>query len=218
MMTIGCMAPWLKKMSVGPAGISAETRDPADVTTELSEEGPAAFVEEASTVHKGELELSVDDMSAAARWEIANAAIGRLLRPEVGPLAECDLHLYMFDPDVDKLMPIFEREEGESDGWKPGVGATGVAWSTASYVLVTGSDTHNDTYGLDPSRQENYRNLTAVAATPVENAVGDVIAVLSASTKSQTHLLETTDAADEQLWLAFVMGRLLVDVLEWESD
>jgi hypothetical protein len=217
MVTLACMVPWLKKFTVGPGGFEAETRDPAVVTTELSEEGPAAFVEETTAADRSS-SLNEGEIAAAARWEIADAAIGRLLRPTRGPLAGSDLHLYMYDPDDDRLLPIFEPVDGESEGWKPGQGATGVAWLEETYILVTGPDTHSGTYGLTPEQQGRYRELSAVAALPVFNASGEVVAVLSASTRDPNQQLGSEEAFDEHVWLGYVMSRLLIEVLGWEND
>ena len=217
MVTVGGLLPWVKRVSTGPHGFVVETRSHAEITTGLSEEGPATFVREGGddvAVFNTEGEL-VD----ATRWLVAEAAVRTLLRPEDGPLAGCDLHLYLYDADERRLLPVFEPDEGEpSEGWEPGKGATGVAYERGEFVVVTGTHTHDQTYGLSPEQQERYRTLAAVAAMPVLNASDEVIAVLSASTTDPNHRLDTPDGFDELLATAAAVSRVLIDLLGWGQD
>jgi len=217
MVTLAALLPRLKSFRFGPGGFEGETRDPAEVSTELSEEGPAAFAQSSSGA---QLEESEDDVDEAARWVIADAAVGQLLRPSGGPLANCELHLYMLDADQNRLLPVFEPDNGESssEGWFPGQGATGTSWATRKYVLATGEDTHNRKYGLSSEQEQRYEALTAVASVPVMNRSDRAIAVLSASTTETGTGLTSEEGFEEHLWLAWVIGRLLIDVLEWETD
>ena len=212
MTTLACMVPWLKRLKAGPGGFEAETRDPAVTTTEVAEESLSVFVQD-------KRRLSPAGMDGAALVEIANATLTSLLNPQEGPLAGCDLHLYMFDADDERLLPVFEPPEGEpAEGWAVGQGAVGQAWSVGRYVLVTGQEVHNDTYGLSSEQQIRYQDVSAVAATPVLNQSGEVIAILSASDRGPSTQLSSDAGYEEHLWLSFVVGTLLTEVLKWEDD
>jgi hypothetical protein len=104
------------------------------------------------------------------------------------------------------------------DEWEVGQGATGEAYRRGEYVLATGDSVWNERYGLTPDQQRRYRDLTAVAAMPVETASGEVMAVLSASSKEVGTPLARDDGYEEHFLKATLVARILVDLLKWFSD
>jgi hypothetical protein len=105
-----------------------------------------------------------------------------------------------------------------SEGWAIGQGVTGEAWRRGAYVLATGSECSDETYHLNAGQQERYRELVAVAAAPVMNASGKVVAVLAGSSHDPETLLGSPEAFDAHIALAAAMARILVDLLGWASD
>lgn len=193
-----------------------ELRDTAEATAALAEEGPIAMTElEAPTSD----ELLDRSIQAGTRWLLAETAIPALLRPKSGPLAGCDLHLYVYDADERKLLPIFESEEDtiEAQGWEPGRGVTGAAWSMRELIMAAGAETHDGSYGLTAAERDRYAELAAVAATPVVDDNDDAIAVLAASTENddQGEALVSLEGAEAMLSLAATVARVFSDVLDW---
>jgi len=60
--------------------------------------------------------------------------------------------------------------------------------------------------------------LRVVASTPVINAAGNVVAVLSASSEDVRSGLATDEGKEAHLALAGAMGRVLIDLLRWADD
>jgi len=134
-------------------------------------------------------------------------------------LTDCAMQLSLYDDHDRALLPVLKPgAPGPSPGFLPGQGATGRAWATGEYVTVEGDAVSDGTYNLTSEQAERYKDLRAVAAMPVTNAVGRVIAVLSAATRdAQSQLL--TDGGFEQLvFLAEGVARVLVDLLKWFED
>ncbi len=157
---------------------------------------------------------------ADARHLVASAAVDTLLHPNEGPLADCQFRLFRYIEDQGRLLPVLEPERNpqRSEGWAPGQGATGLAWIRADYVRVEGAACSDETYGLTATQRERYKDLAVVAAAPVLNAAGDVIAVLSASTESPESGLVTEEGQEAHLALAAAMARVVVDLLRWADD
>ena len=167
-----------------------------------------------------EVDVEEDSVEDAARYFIADRALRLLLTPDDGPLAKCRLHLYVHDEDEDVLLPVFETEErkGRTQGWRPGRGATGLAFARRQFVYASGDSVADGAFGLDSGERARYRNLTAVAAAPVLNAEDRCIAVLSAASITNDHELDTAEAAWALVALATGIARILVDLLGWFSD
>jgi hypothetical protein len=207
LVTLGVVLPRLRNAEVGPATgfkltLAEEQRE---VSTGMAESDEVAPVE-------------VDQVVAATRLILASDTLGRLLAPDQGPLAGAWLHLYLFDEQRDLLLPAFEGRPSPSQVWKPGVGAVGEAWTTAEYVLVRGPEVSDETYGLTAAQQHRARNLAVVAAMPVTNAGGDVIAVVSGSSVDADSPLAGAEGFDAHLLVAQEVARVLVDLLRWFPD
>jgi hypothetical protein len=214
---VGGLIPWLRKASVSPSeGLALETRPEGAATAEMAERSretgkPAAEGEE--------LELG-DDPRPAARFMVASAAVDQLFHPVEGPLTGCEFRLFLYDSDQDRLLPAVEPRPGPdgSEGWAVGQGVTGAAWRQAEYVFATGKECWDATFGLSTGQQQRYRDLAAVAAMPVTNHGGDLIAVLSGSSTDPATTLVTPQGLEAHLALAACASRILIDLLKWAAD
>ncbi len=200
----------------GGGNLKAETRTEDEVAA-------SAFAAEEPSPQRDTAAIVVDEderQRADARHLVASAAVDTLLHPKDGPLADCEFRLFRYIDDRGRLLPVLdpERDPHRSEGWAPGQGATGVAWDRAEYVRAQGPACSDGTYGLTASQRERYKNLAIVAAAPVLNAAGDVIAVLSASTENPQAGLATEEGREAHLALAAAMGRVVVDLLRWAHD
>lgn len=136
-------------------------------------------------------------------------------------LEGCDLRLYLYDADVDRLVPILDparAPDHQPTAWEIGKGATGAAYQSHQYVLATGPAVADDTYGLDVEQRDRFKSLAAVAAAPIFNAAGDVIGVLTASTSDLNHRLATHDGESDHTMGALLASRVLVELLQWFED
>lgn len=212
------LTPWLREFAVNlrQGEVSFKTREPAEVVaTAVAAEEPSQEKEEAVK------EIDEHERQRAdARHLVATAAVDQLLHPTDGPLVGCEFRLFFYFADRGRLLPVLDpdRDPERSEGWAPGQGVTGEAWRREDYVLATGSECSDGTYGLTASQQQRYRRLAAVAAAPVFNASGRIIAVLSASSEDANSRLLTEEGREEHLALAAAMSRVLVDLLFWERD
>lgn len=164
-------------------------------------------------------ELDENDVEAAARYYTFDRAMKYLMAPTDGPLRDCELRLYSYDADLDLLLPIYEPPNAAAgEGWSPGNGIVGTAYLTQEYWLAVGPECSDATFGLTPEQQERYRDLTAVAATPVLNVRDRCIAVLSGATRDPNHQLHTRDGEAALVALALAAARLLIDLVKWETD
>src|SRR5207249_566876 len=186
---LACLVPWLGRLRLSAGGgLDAQMRDPQnEVSTAAAEDAAAAVVTGA-----GPAQVDSDEIIGATRLYLASLAVTSML--ERSTLTDCDWHLYLYDADAERLMPIFEPENGEpSEGWEIGTGATGTAAERVEYVVVQGAETHDGTYGLTPAQQERYRDLEVVAAAPIQSWTGEMIGVLSASSSNPDSKLATPD-------------------------
>lgn len=155
----------------------------------------------------GGLNLAAGEIALRAIFEQATRSL---------PLLGCNLRLYLFDSDEGVLVPAMS--DGVDSRWPPGVGATGTAFETRRYVLAVGAEAWDDTFGLDPDQQDRYRSLEAVAAMPVFNAGGDVIAVVTAHTADPNTQLPNDDGEVAMVEVALLVSRVLVELLKWFDD
>jgi hypothetical protein len=163
---------------------------------------------------------STEAMLGAERFAVANEIMPTLLDFREGPMADVEYRLFLLDKELNKLLPAFEPDDDEhlSRGWSPGIGAVGRAWSTERYITAEGPEVSDSTLGLDEAQQARHAGLAAVAAMPVHDDDGDVIAVLGASSKDPHTRLLTEEGFDEHLARATKVSRVLVDLLGWSNE
>jgi hypothetical protein len=157
-----------------------------------------------------------DDARRAAGLRLLRA----LLRPEeAGFPPDHEFRLFVPTEDRAVLLPEYASPGSTpSEGWKPGQGATGTAWSRNAYIRVFGAAVSDGTYRLTPEQQRRYRDLSAVASMPVQNARGDPIAVLSVSTQGDETFLASDEAAQKLFELASIVARVLIDIFRVAHD
>lgn len=217
LLALGAALPLIK--SVSSKWFSMDFRDEVDgaemsTALALQGEGPALGLEEA------EVSEDVDErLLGAARYFAASGwfeYVLKVLGDEVG----AEYRLFVLDEMQGRLLPVFEPEEGgvPSHGWEVGHGVTGVAYERGEYVCVHGRAAHDGTYGLTPDQQRRYEHLRVVAAMPVRNASGSIVAVLSGSSESPDSLLGTPDGYERHQGAALMVGRVLIDLLKWFPD
>jgi hypothetical protein len=149
--------------------------------------------------------------------EVAAARLIRaLLAPEeTGFPRHYEFRLFLMDKAAGRLLPAFESEgiDDAPEGWAPNQGATGLAWSANTRVLVKGAAVSDETHGLSATQQERYERLRVVGAMPVRTARDRVIGVLSVSSHDDDGFLELPEAILAHLELAQVIARILIDIL-----
>lgn len=127
--------------------------------------------------------------------------------------------VFVYDADKNRLIPSYQPEGTQpTEGWEPGQGATGQAWQTEEYVLVRGEAVSDGTYGLTPEQQVRYKPLEVVAAMPVRNARGKVIAIITGASTRDDGQLASPEGQRKHRELAIIVGRVLVDLLGDEAD
>ena len=208
LVVLGVVLPRLQNAEVGPAtGFKLTLTEERELSTGLA----GAVQVDVGAVDAGQV-------VAATRVVLATDVLARLLAPEDGPLAGASFHLYLFDEQRELLLPAFEGRPSPSRGWKIGTGAVGEAWASGEYVLARGPEVSDDTYGLTPAQQRRARDLAVVAAMPVTNASGEVIAVLAGSSVDAGSPLAAPEGFDAHLLVAQEVARVLVDLLRWFPD
>lgn len=215
---VALLLPWIRRaeLSTPAATVAVETRPAGEVeASAVAAEQPSPERDAAAgALDAGERER------ADARHLVASAAVDQLLHPADGPLRGCTFRLYRWFEERGRLLPVLdpERDPLAADGWAPGQGVSGQAWQRGEYVAVEGAACSDGTYGLTLAQQERYRDVVAVAAAPVFNAAGTVIAVLSASSTDPATGLVTPEGREVHLGLAMAAARILVDLLHWAED
>jgi hypothetical protein len=219
LVALALLLPWIARaeLRTPAAGVTVETRPPEEVAAS------ALAAEQPAPAGPGEAVAPVDADERAradARHLVASAAVDQLLHPADGPLAGCEFRVYRWFADRGRLLPVLDpaRDPQAAEGWAPGQGAAGVAWRDGDYVAVEGAACSDDTYGLTLAQQDRYRDVVAVAAVPVANAAGEIVAVLTASSRDPGTRLTSAEGREAHLALAGAMARILVDLLRWESD
>lgn len=221
----GYVGRWLKRIEVDKSGLKLETSDREE------RDAAAEIADTTSTFEEYEAVIASDDPSPPGPSNVDSKIIGglNLAAGEIAlraifqratsqqPLSGCTLRLYLFDEDERVLSPALG--DGSLDAhWEPGKGATGTAFLTGEYVLATGEEAWDDTYGLNPEQQKRYRSLTAVASVPVFNAAGTVIAVVTAQTTEPDSLLSADAGEVALVEVSLLASRVLVELLQWFDD
>jgi hypothetical protein len=200
--------------TVLPRLVNAEVSPTTGVKLSLASEREASARMASSTA----ADVSAGEAVVATRVLLASETMERLLEPGQGPLAGAAFHLYLFDGEQDLLLPAFEGQPSARRGWRIGTGAVGEAWERGEYVLARGHEVSDATFGLNPDQQARYQELAVVAAMPVTNARGEVVAVLAGSSTDPDSALTTPEGFDAQLLMAQEVARVLIDLLKWFAD
>lgn len=195
-----------------PGGGEVETHDQghpnfSDAVDQIRKERPAAET----------VDLPGDDLSIGVRYLLGERIIEHLLSDLQGPLAGCEARIFIFDSITQLLITAYRPSDAgpsKPGGWHPGQGVTGAAYSRQEYVVATGAATHDDTWELDEEQQERYRDLTAVAATPIwASAFESVLGVLSLSSKQPDTQLATDEGFFAHVALAEQVAVAMEDLL-----
>jgi hypothetical protein len=179
-------------------------------------EATTAGVEVSNELESGTSRPPSDaEFAQRLRFMAGDFALQAMLRPESGPLAGCRLHLYILDSDDQRLKATRERDHHLV--WDVGKGVVGRAYELGEIQLAIGTECSDDTFGLTPSEQRRHATLREVAAVPVRDDEGTLLAILSASNRSDVSVLGTELGMNELIIRSFVAARLMIDLLKWQS-
>lgn len=125
------------------------------------------------------------------------------------------LVVYLYDPELDELYPVFpDPRRGADDErvFKPGAGAAGFAFANRKLIVVTGDAVSDETYGLTPAQQSRFTEFRAVVATPVSPDGEQPVGVLSAISRTDDGYFADAPGQANLRELADIVGVVLVDV------
>jgi len=150
--------------------------------------------------------------------EVAERALIRAaLLPEATSVpSHWDVQVFLPNVEATRLLPYFDpKHSGPEGGWAidrdPGQGATGAAWTTNALVFVQGEAVSDSTYDLTEQQQEAFSHLTAVAATPIQDAKGRRLGVLTLATTAENPDYNP-QVAIHHVGAAEIVARVLIDV------
>lgn len=149
----------------------------------------------------------------------ARRLLGSLLKCGTGLPDHYLFRVFVYDEDTDRLTISYDPVglRASPTAWKPGQGATGAAWERKKYVLAEGERVADETFGLTPAQQRRYKDLKVVAAMPVYDERGKVIAILTGSSKVDDGALANRDGFTKHTELAAIVGRVLTDLAPDEN-
>lgn len=170
-----------------------------------------------------EVSVSQTETLDATRYLVATLSVKAIIaeaKKAYPDFEDCEFRFFMFDDDAKKLFAVLHtgRPERGQQGWKRKEGVTGLAYDTGDYQIATGSGTHDGTYNLDKQRQQEYIDLTEVAAMPVKNAQGVTLGILSASHTTGRTILATEESRKAHSTAADALARVVIDLLGWRSE
>lgn len=220
-LTLGVFLPWLKSFNAGPVGVATRDRD-------ALEGEAAARAAEAQSPEAIEAWVGSDDLDAPSPSDEDPDVVG-ILNYQAGVLSiEAILHSVRVELNEDVVLDLFlyDAEQGRlrsvtresATAWRPGQGATGVAYLSKKIVTATGSAVYDSTYGVPEDQREQFKRLTMVTAVPVFNGGGDVIAVFTACSSEDESALATEAGQEELMRGALLLSRVLVELLQWFDD
>jgi hypothetical protein len=180
LLLVGAFADRVRRAKVGPSGAEIELDQRSrESTTELSVRS-TEMDDEAAGVPVGDRVVDVH------RVALANDVISFLTHPSDGPLVGCSFQLYLFDANEEMLQPVLPPgHAGSSPALAAGEGVAGKVWETGEFAIAEGVETSDETFSLSPDKRSRYSDLAVVAAMPVTNAAGGLLAVLAASSTDQ---------------------------------
>ena len=205
------MVRWLKKVKIRGTEV------------DFAEESEKAKQYQAMATNQvaGTLSVARGEQTDTTRQLVAEKAVQALFEGAVEDYFEgCQFRFFMYNDRQRKLIAVLRPDppHGDQRGWRPGEGATGVAYQRGVYQLAQGGMTHDDTFGLDAELQERYAHLAEVAAMPVVNAANRTIGVLSVSHSQDRTILGTDESYLRHAALAGEIARIVVDLLGWRTD
>lgn len=205
------MARWLRRVKFPGGELDlVESSDRAEQYREMAGQQDA-----------GVLSITREEQTDTTRQLVAEMAAQALFDDATEDYFEdCQFRFFMYNDHQQKLIAVLRPDplQTEQRGWRPGEGATGVAYQSGIYQIAQGDKTHDGTFGLDAERQERYRHLTEVAAMPVVNANDRLIGVLSISHSQDRVILGTDEGYRKHAAIASAMARIVVDLLGWRTD
>ena len=214
LVVLGALVPWFRRVSWKHGELEIEHPEirKAQAAQDLAERqsGPGL------RLHSGE------DVDAARLYSarVALKAIYGDAAAYVPAFEQCEFRLFMFDeqrsPLVASVRPLDQLAVGRE--WRPGEGATGVAYESGEYVVAVGDQTHDETFNLDASAQMAFAHLTEVAAMPLANASGRAVGVLSVPHSTEKTILNTPEGYEAHARAAAAATRVVVDLLGLDND
>lgn len=214
LVAVSTMSRWLRHLGFpgGSVDVEAPELQRARVAKEVSDEQ-----------ERDDVSVAQSESLDATRYLVATLAAEGIIheakRAYTG-FGDCEFRFFMFDEQQDRLFAVLrpdQPEEGQR-GWRLREGVTGLAYDTGHYQIATGRATHDGTHDLDEHRQQQYANLTEVAAMPVQNALGVTMGVLSVSHTTGRAILATDRCRKAHSAAADALARVVVDLLGWRSD
>ena len=205
------MASWLRRVKV--LGVDVDLAEPSEKAEQ--------YQDMAGEHDVGTISIEPEEEVDTTRQLIAEKAAQALFDGAAADYFEgCQFRFFMYSDRQKKLLAVLRPDPPPvtQRGWRPGEGVTGVAYQDGVYQLAQGNKTHDGTFGLDEERQQQYSNLTEVAAMPVVNAGNRLIGVLSVSHTQGRVILGTDEGYRKHAVLASAMSRIVVDLLGWRTD
>ena len=205
------MARWLRRVKF-PGG-ELDMVKPSDRAEQ--------YREMAGRQDAGVLSITEAEQTDTTRQLVAEKAAQALFDDAVEDYFEgCQFRFFMYNDHQQRLIAVLRPDPPQTAqrGWRPGEGATGVAYQSGIYQIAQGDKTHDGSFNLDAERQERYRHLTEVAAMPVVNANDRLIGVLSVSHSQDRVILGTDEGYHKHAAIAGAIARIVVDLLGWRTD
>lgn len=227
LLVLGLFRPGMKSAKLGSAEIQFQDEE-RDAAAEVAALEPPAAVEAAKRIDSDDETPPTPSDEDAEVIGILNFTAGNMAlqaifdwtTAEGQPLQGCSMRLYLLDEEASLLKAVLAPDEVENaTAWEIGHGATGAAYESGDYVLATGDAVWDTTYKVSTAQAARFRRtLAAVAAAPVFNATGTKIGVVTVSTPSLDHSLDTDEARRDHTLAALLVSRVLVELLQWFDD
>jgi hypothetical protein len=158
---------------------------------------------------------TVDALTASARGRLREEV--RVLLDKARQSLHHDAYeVQLFQPNQTRtrLVPAYDPSNtGPQEGWdinpRAPQAVTGSAWVDNSYYFLQEPALSKSGLRLTEEQQRRYKGLTGVAATPVRDAAGHAIAVLTLFSTSAAPKMDTKDFVDRHVGLAADVGEIL---------
>ena len=112
------------------------------------------------------------------------------------------------------------RRDPREVRWVVGQGVTGASFLSKEQLIARRPHIHDGTFGLSSEDQAYYAEteLQVIAATPILNAAGRAIGVLTLSSTEDSAYLNQPESLTDLLRLTVPLARVLIDVLGADTD